>query len=136
MKLFPLSLFVRSAKMTIPCWKILLRVVAMYNRLSIPLTSHIFWFSNHLSSAPGRSSGRSGRSSRPLVDHLAHDVFQAGGKVAASVVLNHFLPMDTRDYFYYQVIFFHAEGGSRKKHRYLTVRLTVRVAPPPHSGRI
>ena len=65
-----------------------------------------FWFSNHLSSAPGRSSGRSGRSSRPLVDHLVHDVFQAGGKVAASVVLNHFLPMDTRDYFYYQVIVF------------------------------
>ena len=61
-----------------------------------------FWFSNHLSSAPGRS----GRSSRPLVDHLVHDVFQAGGKVAASVVLNHFLPMDTRDYFYYQVIVF------------------------------
>ena len=70
-----------------------------------------FWFSNHLSSAPGRSSGRSGRSSRPLVDHLAHDVFQAGGKVAASVVLNHFLPMDTRDYFYYQVIFFFMPKG-------------------------
>ena len=102
MKLSPLSLFVRSAKMTIPCWKILLRVVAMYSRLSIPLIYHnsgfviicLLHLVDHLVD---------------LVDHLVHDVFQAGGKVAASVVLNHFLPMDTRDYFYYQVIvFFHA----------------------------
>jgi len=41
----------------------------------------------------------------PLLEDIVEgcdNVQQAGGKVAASVVLNHFLPMDTRDYFYYQ----------------------------------